>query len=145
VIQRDFGITQAAVSQHLKVLRDSGFASVCVGGTRRIYAIDAQPFQEIDAGLNHFRQFWEVDAPCPLRPRSSEGPGRQRMEPVGRDGVYLQSRRRSFARPRRPRVAGLSPSNLCPAIEWGFFIATIIAMAQFASQGHRIDAGGRHD
>jgi DNA-binding transcriptional ArsR family regulator len=62
VIQRDFGITQAAVSQHLKVLRDSGFASVCVGGTRRIYAIDAQPFQEIDAGLNHFRQFWEVDA-----------------------------------------------------------------------------------
>ena len=39
MIQREFGITQAAVSQHLKVLRDSGFASVRAGGARRIYAI----------------------------------------------------------------------------------------------------------
>lgn len=58
VIQREFGITQAAVSQHLKVLRDSGFASVRIAGARRIYAIDAQPFQEIDAWLAHFRHFW---------------------------------------------------------------------------------------
>ena len=28
VIQSEFGITQAAVSQHLKVLRESGFATV---------------------------------------------------------------------------------------------------------------------
>ena len=27
VIQREFGISQAGVSQHLKVLRDSGFAT----------------------------------------------------------------------------------------------------------------------
>jgi DNA-binding transcriptional ArsR family regulator len=59
VIQREFGITQAAVSQHLKVLRDTGFASVRISGARRIYAIDAQPFQEIDAWLAHFRNFWE--------------------------------------------------------------------------------------
>jgi DNA-binding transcriptional ArsR family regulator len=59
VIQREFGITQAAVSQHLKVLRDSGFASVRVAGTRRIYAIDPVPFREVDAWLGHFRHFWE--------------------------------------------------------------------------------------
>jgi len=59
VIQREFGITQAAVSQHLKVLRDSGFVSVRVAGARRIYTIDPAPFQEIDAWLAHFRHFWE--------------------------------------------------------------------------------------
>lgn len=59
VIQREFGITQAAVSQHLRVLRDSGFTTVRVDGQRRIYSIDAQPLQEIDAWLNRFRSFWE--------------------------------------------------------------------------------------
>ncbi|CAN5429008.1 metalloregulator ArsR/SmtB family transcription factor [soil metagenome] len=59
VIQREFGITQAAVSQHLRVLRDSGFAGVRVDGQRRIYSVDTQPLQEIDAWLTRFRTFWE--------------------------------------------------------------------------------------
>jgi len=58
VIQQEFGITQAAVSQHLKVLRDSGFASVRVDGPRRLYSIDATPLQEVDAWLETFRGFW---------------------------------------------------------------------------------------
>jgi DNA-binding transcriptional ArsR family regulator len=58
VIQREFGITQAAVSQHLKVLRDSGFASVRAEGARRIYAIQSKPLQEVDAWLERFRHFW---------------------------------------------------------------------------------------
>nr|WP_238345953.1 ArsR family transcriptional regulator [Luteimonas saliphila] len=53
-----FGISRAAVSQHLKVLRESGFASVRVDGPRRIYAIDAAPLQEVDAWLERFRDFW---------------------------------------------------------------------------------------
>lgn len=59
VIQREFGITQAAVSQHLRVLRDSGFTTVRVDGQRRIYSVDTQPLQEIDAWLDRFRSFWE--------------------------------------------------------------------------------------
>ena len=59
VIQREFGITQPAVSQHLKVLRDSGFASVRAEGARRIYSIDAAPLREVDAWLERFRAFWE--------------------------------------------------------------------------------------
>ncbi len=59
VLQREFGITQAAVSQHLRVLRESGFASVRVDGPRRIYAVDAAPLQEVDAWLARFRSFWE--------------------------------------------------------------------------------------
>jgi len=58
VISAEFGISQAAVSQHLKVLRESGFANVRAEGTRRIYAIDAAPLQQVDAWLDHFRGFW---------------------------------------------------------------------------------------
>lgn len=58
-IQNDFGITQAAVSQHLRILRDNGFARVRVDGPRRIYSVDALPLQEVDEWLNRFRAFWE--------------------------------------------------------------------------------------
>ena len=58
VVRAEFGISQPAVSQHLKVLRDSGFATVRPKGTRRLYAVDAAPMQELDAWLDHFRQFW---------------------------------------------------------------------------------------
>jgi DNA-binding transcriptional ArsR family regulator len=59
VIQREFGITQPAVSQHLRVLRDSGFARVRPEGTRRIYSIEAAPLREVDDWLERFRAFWE--------------------------------------------------------------------------------------
>ena len=59
VVRDEFAITQAAVSQHLKVLRDHGFARVRVHGARRIYAIDANPLREVDAWLEPFRRFWE--------------------------------------------------------------------------------------
>lgn len=59
VIQGEFGITQAAVSQHLRVLRDSGFAGVRADGTRRYYKISTEPLREIDDWLERFRGFWE--------------------------------------------------------------------------------------
>lgn len=59
VIGREFAITQAAVSQHLKVLRDSGFAFVRVDGARRIYTVDPNPIKDVDAWLERFRRLWE--------------------------------------------------------------------------------------
>ncbi|MCY3845803.1 MAG: metalloregulator ArsR/SmtB family transcription factor [Acidobacteria bacterium] len=59
VIGREFAITQPAVSQHLKVLRDNGFASTRVDGARRIYAVDTSPLRDVDAWLERFRRFWE--------------------------------------------------------------------------------------
>jgi DNA-binding transcriptional ArsR family regulator len=59
IAQREFGISQPAVSQHLRVLRDSGFASVRVDGARRIYTVEAAPMKEVDAWLNQFRSHWE--------------------------------------------------------------------------------------
>ncbi len=58
IVGREFGIGQSAVSQHLKVLRESGFASVTVSGAKRIYAIDATPLSEIDEWLSQFRRDW---------------------------------------------------------------------------------------
>jgi DNA-binding transcriptional ArsR family regulator len=58
VIQREFGISQPAVSQHLKVLRDSGFATVRPAGTRRLYAVSPDPLREVDEWLDRFRRFW---------------------------------------------------------------------------------------
>lgn len=58
IIAAEFGITQAAVSQHLKVLRDSGFATVRAEGTRQLYTLDPAPLREVDAWLDHFRGFW---------------------------------------------------------------------------------------
>jgi DNA-binding transcriptional ArsR family regulator len=59
VISREFGITQSAVSQQLKILREAGFASVRAEGTRRLYAVDSRPLAEVDEWLNRFRHFWE--------------------------------------------------------------------------------------
>ncbi len=58
IVGEEFGISQSAVSQHLKVLRDSGFASVSIDGARRIYAIEAAPLSEVDEWLSQFRRFW---------------------------------------------------------------------------------------
>jgi DNA-binding transcriptional ArsR family regulator len=59
VVQDEFGISQAAVSQHLRVLRESGFATVRIDGARRLYSVDAAPFRQVDAWLDRFRRFWE--------------------------------------------------------------------------------------
>jgi DNA-binding transcriptional ArsR family regulator len=58
VVTTEFGITQSAVSQHLRVLRESGFATVRPEGTRRLYAMDSTSMREIDRWLEHFRRFW---------------------------------------------------------------------------------------
>jgi DNA-binding transcriptional ArsR family regulator len=59
VISEEFGIGQPAVSMQLKVLRESGFATVRAEGRRRLYAIDSAPLARVDAWLSPFRPFWE--------------------------------------------------------------------------------------
>ncbi|NES16183.1 MULTISPECIES: helix-turn-helix transcriptional regulator [Micromonospora] len=57
-VQREFGISQPAVSQHLKVLREHGFTTVRPEGTRRLYAVDPGPLRQVDEWLAGFRRFW---------------------------------------------------------------------------------------
>ncbi|MBT2187541.1 ArsR/SmtB family transcription factor [Sphingobium nicotianae] len=58
VVQSEFGISQSAVSQHLRILRESGFATMRPEGARRLYAVNAEPMREVDAWLGQFRAFW---------------------------------------------------------------------------------------
>ncbi len=58
-VRSEFGISQPAVSQHLRVLRESGLVVVRVEGQRRIYGIDGDGLQRVDAWLAPFRAFWE--------------------------------------------------------------------------------------
>ncbi len=59
VVQEEFGISQPAVSQHLRVLREHGFATVRPEGVRRLYAVDTAPLQEIDRWLDAYRDSWD--------------------------------------------------------------------------------------
>lgn len=82
----EFGISQAAVSQHLKVLRDGGFARVRAEAQRRLYSVDATGLQAADAWLGQFRGFWEprFDA---LATEIARGKRQRRQAPlVGRGG-----------------------------------------------------------
>ncbi|MAK62975.1 MAG: transcriptional regulator [Ponticaulis sp.] len=58
VINEEFGISQPGISQHLRVLRENGFATVRQEGTRRFYSIDPQGFETVSDWLNHMEQFW---------------------------------------------------------------------------------------
>ena len=58
IVQLEFGISQPAVSRHLRVLRDHGFATVRAEGTRRLYAVDPTPLRELDDWLAPYRRFW---------------------------------------------------------------------------------------
>src|ERR671917_2903616 len=57
-VRSEFGISQPAVSQHLRVLREAGFATVRPDGARRLYAVDPAPLRDVDAWLDRFRRFW---------------------------------------------------------------------------------------
>jgi DNA-binding transcriptional ArsR family regulator len=58
VIREEFGISQPGVSAHLRVLRESGFATVRPEGARRLYAVSGEPLREVDGWLERFREFW---------------------------------------------------------------------------------------
>ncbi|AQA06733.1 transcriptional regulator [Mycobacterium sp. MS1601] len=58
VIADEFSITQPAVSQHLKVLRDNGFTSMRPDGQRRMYTVQPDRLRDVDDWLDTFRRFW---------------------------------------------------------------------------------------
>ena len=80
-VRAEFGISQPAVSQHLKVLRDSGFVHVRADGARRLYELDATPLHGVDTWLAPFRSLWE-----------------QRLDALGTE--IKRGRRTPRARPR---------------------------------------------
>ena len=57
-VQEEYGISQPAVSQHLRVLRENGFVSVRPEGTRRLYAVRPDGLRDVDEWVDRFRRFW---------------------------------------------------------------------------------------
>ena len=56
---RKLQMNQPAVSKQLRVLRESGLASVRTDGQRRIYRLNPERLREVDDWLAPFRAFWE--------------------------------------------------------------------------------------
>jgi DNA-binding transcriptional ArsR family regulator len=54
----ELGLSQPAVSKHLRVLRDARLVDVTVDAQRRRYRIRPEPLQEIDEWLMPYRAAW---------------------------------------------------------------------------------------
>ena len=58
VIHGEFGISQPAVSQHLRVLRDAGFVVARPDGARRLYSVQAGALDDAERWLERIRRSW---------------------------------------------------------------------------------------
>lgn len=52
------GLSQPAVSRHLRLLREAGLVEVRPDGQRRLYRIRPEPLAELDRWLAGYRQLW---------------------------------------------------------------------------------------
>jgi DNA-binding transcriptional ArsR family regulator len=106
VIRAEFGISQPAVSQHLKVLRDNGFATVRPDGSRRLYAVDDTALREADAWLSRFRRFWQPHLAA-IATEVARGKRQRRLADEGTtDDRRPATRERGTAEPGQPHLGG---------------------------------------
>jgi DNA-binding transcriptional ArsR family regulator len=52
------GVSQPAVSKHLRVLKDAGLVEARVDAQRRLYRIRPEPLADLDEWLASYRQLW---------------------------------------------------------------------------------------
>jgi len=53
-----FNMSQPALSQHLKVLREAGLVTPRKEGRRRLYRIEPAPLREVYDWVRHYERFW---------------------------------------------------------------------------------------
>lgn len=58
VVEQEFGISQPAVSRHLRVLRENGFVVARADGSKRVYRLEPTGFDAIDETLARYRMLW---------------------------------------------------------------------------------------
>jgi DNA-binding transcriptional ArsR family regulator len=59
LVQR-LGLSQPAVSKHLRVLRGAGLVEVRPDGQRRVYRLRMEPLIELDEWREPYRQMWRA-------------------------------------------------------------------------------------
>ena len=57
-IASHFRTSRPGVSRHLRVLREHGLVRSRAEGQRRLYSLDPDPLEELDAWLAQYRGFW---------------------------------------------------------------------------------------
>lgn len=55
----ELGVSQPAVSKHLRVLREAGLVEVRPEGQRRLYRVRPEALRAIDEWLQPYRRLWE--------------------------------------------------------------------------------------
>ena len=55
-----FSMTQPAISQHLKVLRECGLVGVRQEGRLRVYRLLPEPLRAVHDWAAHYEQFWNA-------------------------------------------------------------------------------------
>ena len=58
-LAESFRMTLPAVSQHLKVLRETGLVTETRQGRQRVYRLNATPLSEVADWLSHYERFWK--------------------------------------------------------------------------------------
>ena len=58
-IAENFDMSRPAISQHIKVLDESGLVDIRKKGRQRFCSIRPQKIKEVDKWLEQFRQLWE--------------------------------------------------------------------------------------
>lgn len=58
-IAHHFGVSRPAVSQHLRILLDSGLVTESRHGRERLYRLTPQPLTRVSAWLAHYEPFWQ--------------------------------------------------------------------------------------
>ena len=84
ILGDELGLSQPAVSQHLRVLRETGFVVVRADGTRRLYSLSTAPLEAVDAWLEQFRGLWvsRLDA---LPTEIARGKRQRRLESAAQE------------------------------------------------------------
>ena len=54
------GIAQSGVSRHLRILHEAGVVSVRAEAQRRLYALRAEPFLDLEHWLAEFHTLWSA-------------------------------------------------------------------------------------
>jgi DNA-binding transcriptional ArsR family regulator len=68
VIRNEFGVSQPAVSRHLRILREADFVLVRIDYTSRLYRLDPDAIDQLENEVDHLRQLWDRRTGPPGRP-----------------------------------------------------------------------------
>lgn len=59
-LTRPFRMSQPAISQHLRILRQAGLVRGRQAGRQRLYRLDPRPLRRVRDWTAHYERFWDL-------------------------------------------------------------------------------------